>query len=68
MVASAQEVNERERENLIHDQYTGQERQGMQYDHRNDDEGGEWHDGITPEYNQERNGEWDAEDDEAFLQ
>ena len=67
MVASAQEVNERERENLIHDQYTGQERQGMQYDHQNDDEGGEWHDGITPEYNQERNGEWDAEDDRAFL-
>ena len=67
MVASAQEVNERERENLIHDQYTGQERQGMQYDHRNDDEGGEWHDGITPEYNREQNGEWDLEDDEAFL-
>ncbi len=67
MVESAQEVNERERENLIHDRYTGQERQGMQYDHRNDEEGGEWHDGITQEYNREQNGEWDLEDDEAFL-
>ncbi|KAK8857785.1 hypothetical protein M9Y10_016197 [Tritrichomonas musculus] len=68
MVASAQEVNERERELLIHDQYTGQERHGMQYNHQNDDEGGEWKDGVQDAYNEEHDGEWDKEDDTAFLE
>lgn len=74
LVQAARELTEKEqregreeRSNYINEHFSGQIPQNENYAHTNDQETGEWHDGITPAYNQEHNGEWIEDDDEAWL-
>ncbi|KAK8852600.1 hypothetical protein M9Y10_017588 [Tritrichomonas musculus] len=74
LVASAHELTRKEQQEhrtsseYLVEGFTGVIPQDANYDHPNyNADGNAWHDGITVPYNAEHDGEWNEEDNEAFL-